>query len=404
MNHFLRKELLPLLASLTLLTGLQACSQTVRYAWEEREEPATTTDAVLCYGASHHRDPFLWTRERFAPYVTYVDPQGKEHWLFDGFYFLESQDVARPDRKAYSFMTGVLRDEGVSAGKEQWQELIDYYFAEGNCIDALDKAVQAAEERLGKAPSKRRVIMMIPDPIIHHHYIDTTTTTRYWGEIDGKQLDFNRNEDRFEACRWYIDNIRKRFDEGRFGHIELAGFYWLRENIAQPKDTAYSYHLTRSDILLPLLADYLHSLSYTFNWIPFHDARGIPEWRKFGFDQVYMQPNCYWRPEIGMDNACEMIRRNGTSIELEFEASILAARPGSDVYRARFREYMDAAKRYGIYGSQPLAYYQGANALYDLSVSEDPLDKELYHEFCRFVLDNPMRPQNAETKNKQTRE
>ena len=398
MNHSLRKDMLPALATLGLLIGLQACSQPVRYAWEERDELATTTDAVLCYGASHHRNPFLWTKERFAPYVSYVDPQGQEHWLFDGFYFLESQDVARPDKKAYSFMTGVLRDEGVSAGKEQWQELIDYYFAEGNCVDALEEAVKEAETRLGKAPTKRRVIMMIPDPIIHHHYIDTTTTTRYWGDIDGRRLDFNSNEDRFEACKWYIDGIRAKFAEGNYEHIDLAGFYWLRETIAQPKDTAYSYYLTRSDILLPLLADYLHSLNYTFNWIPYHDARGIPEWRKFGFDQVYMQLNCYWRPEIGVDNACEMITRNGTSIEFEFEATILADKPGSDVYRARFREYMEAAKRHGIYGAHPLAYYQGSNALYDLSVSENPLDQDLYHEFCQFVLDNPVRAQQAPEK------
>ena len=108
-----------------------------------------------------------------------------------------------------------------------------------------------------------------------------------------------------------------------------------------------------------------------------------------------MQLNCYWRPEIGVDNACEMITRNGTSIEFEFEATILADKPESDVYRARFREYMEAAKRHGIYGAHPLAYYQGSNALYDLSVSENPLDQDLYHEFCQFVLDNPVRAQQA---------
>lgn len=81
------------------------------YPWEKKHKsPATTTDAVLCYGASHHRNPFLWDKGRFAPYVTYVDPDGKEQWLFDGFIFLESQDVDRPDSGAYSFMTGVLRD------------------------------------------------------------------------------------------------------------------------------------------------------------------------------------------------------------------------------------------------------------------------------------------------------
>ena len=40
------------------------------YPWERKHKsPATTTDAVLCYGASHHRNPFLWDKGRFAPYV-----------------------------------------------------------------------------------------------------------------------------------------------------------------------------------------------------------------------------------------------------------------------------------------------------------------------------------------------
>ena len=371
------------------------------YPWERKHKsPATTTDAVLCYGASHHRNPFLWDKERFAPYVTYVDPDGKEQWLFDGFIFLESQDVDRPDSGAYSFMTGVLRDTGVSAGKEQWQELIDYYFTKGNCADAQDQAVKEATARLGKAPCKRRVIMMIPDPIIHRHYIDTTTTTTYWGELGGRRLDFNSNEDRVAACRWYIDQVRARFAQGDYKYIDLAGFYWIREIAAQPHDTEYSYHLTRSDILLPEIADYLHRLNYTFSWIPFYDARGHDDWRKFGFDQVYMQPNHYWKPENDLDSACMKINRAGTSIEFEFEASILSADPHSDICRARMRKYMEYAKKHGIYGTRPLAYYQGSNALYDLSVSTDETDREFFHEFCRFVVNNPVRTQHSGKGNK----
>ena len=371
------------------------------YPWEKKHKsPATTTDAVLCYGASHHRNPFLWDKGRFAPYVTYVDPDGKEQWLFDGFIFLESQDVDRPDSGAYSFMTGVLRDTGVSAGKEQWQELIDYYFTKGNCVDALEQAVKEATARLGKAPCKRRVIMMIPDPTIHRHYIDTTTTMTYRGELGGRRLDFNSNEDRVAACRWYIDQVRARFAQGDYKYIDLAGFYWIREIAAQPHDTEYSYHLTRSDILLPEIADYLHRLNYTFSWIPFYDARGHDDWRKFGFDQVYMQPNHYWKPGNDLDSACMKINRAGTSIEFEFEASILSADPHSDIYRARMRKYMEYAKKHGIYGTRPLAYYQGSNALYDLSVSTDKTDREFFHEFCRFVVNNPVRTQHTGKGNK----
>ena len=204
------------------------------------------------------------TKERLAPYVTYVDKEGGEHWLFDGFIFLEFQDTNRPDAELYAFETGHLRDKGESAGKAQWQELIDYYFTDGNGVEALEEAVKEAAARLGKAPQKRKVIMVLPDPVIHRHYIDTTSSTTYWGALDGRQLDFNRNEDRIAACKWYIDRVRERFARGNYEHIELAGFYWLREIVTRPVDTQYSYHLTRSDIMLPHIADYLHKLDYTF--------------------------------------------------------------------------------------------------------------------------------------------
>ena len=82
--------------------------------------------------------------------------------------------------------------------------------------------------------------MVLPDPVIHRHYIDTMSSTTYWGALDGRQLDFNRNEDRIAACKWYIDRVRERFARGSYEHIELAGFYWLREIVTRPVDTQYS--------------------------------------------------------------------------------------------------------------------------------------------------------------------
>ena len=73
-------------------------SEPKMYAWEqERDAIPSYTDLVLCYGGSHHRTPYRWDKERFTPFVTYVDEEGREHWLFDGFIFLEFQDTNRPD-------------------------------------------------------------------------------------------------------------------------------------------------------------------------------------------------------------------------------------------------------------------------------------------------------------------
>ena len=252
------KNIIPFATAAGSLLLAGGCSRTMYPQGQHRRNLQPPTDAVLCYGGSHHRTPFLWDKERLAPYVTYVDKEGGEHWLFDGFIFLEFQDTNRPDAELYAFETGHLRDTGESAGKAQWQELIDYYFTDGNGGEALEEAVKEAAARLGKAPQKHKVIMVLPDPVIHRHYIDTTSSTTYWGALDGQQLDFSRNEDRIAACKWYIDRVRERFARGNYEHVELAGFYWLREIVTRPVDTQYSYHLTRSDIMLPHIADYLH--------------------------------------------------------------------------------------------------------------------------------------------------
>lgn len=361
-----------------------------RYAWErERTAIQTVTDGVLCYGGSHHRTPYLWDKERLTPYVTYVDSTGREQWLFDGFFFLEFVDTSRPDGATYAFETG--NRNAPAAGKAQWTELLDYWFAEGNGFDALDSTVAAAAERIGEPATRRRVIMMLPDPVIYQNYVDTTASTTYWGDIDGRQLDFRDTDDRMEACKWFIDSVRERFAAGNYSNIDLAGFYWIREIVTRPCDTEYSYHLTRSDLLVPRIADYLHALGYSWNWIPYYGSRGYDVWQQWGFDQVYLQPNYYWKEQNDMESVCMQIDTLGVGMELEFEPTLLAAREGSDAFRERFRAYMRYAREKGIYGSRPFACYHGTNGFYDLATSTDVEDRALYVELCDFIVNNPLR-------------
>ena len=327
--------------------------------------------ALIYQGGSHRLD---WTADEFRPYVVHRFADGTKDWLFDGFLFLEFKNGS-----GRHYTVGY---EKLNARKGEWAWLLDRIFEEGKSLSALDQCITEEMAELGKPGFKHQIVLGLPEAI---------RDQKDWGELNGRRLDFAKASDRIAAYKWYIDSVRERFAAGGYEHVELAGFYWLRETAAQPEDTEYSYHLTRSDVLLPQIADYLHGLNYSFIWIPYYDARGYDDWRDFGFDQVYLQPNHYWKPENDMDDVCRWINRAGTSIEFEFEASILNARENSDAYRARLRDYMRGAKQYGIYGSRPIAYYQGSNALYDLWVSDDPVDRELFHEFCRFVVGNPLR-------------
>jgi len=368
-------------------------SEPKMYAWEqERDAIPSYTDLVLCYGGSHHRTPYRWDKERFTPFVTYVDESGREHWLFDGFLCLEFQDSSRPDGGKYAYMVGVLRGQGISAGKQQWKELIDYWFDGDNGVNALEAAVKEASQRLGTPPAKRKVVMVMPDPIIYEEYADTNTSTTYWGELNGRRLDFAKASDRIAAYKWYIDSVRRLFDEADYRYVELAGFYIVSEDLATPGD-GWNPELKRWEEVIPEVAEYLHALNESLCWIPYNRAAGYRNWKRFGIDYAYMQPNYFWdnKGEKPLSRFFSDIKANDLAMEFEFDDALLEKTAGSEVYRRRLREYMDGAKEHGIYGRKPLAYYHGQNTLYELSVSAAAEDRKLYHEFCRFVLDNPLR-------------
>lgn len=152
--------------------------------------------------------------------------------------------------------------------------------------------------------------------------------------------------------------------------------------------------------MLPHIADYLHKLDYTFNWIPYYGSRGYDVWQQFGFDQVYLQPNYYWKPQNAMNDVCDQIDSLGIGMEIEFEPTLLNAREGSGTFRKRLRDYIDYAKRRNIYGKRPFAYYHGTNGFYDLHASDDEADRELFDELCQFIINNPLRAQRPTTDRK----
>ena len=92
-------------------------------------------------------------------------------------------------------------------------------------------------------------------------------------------------------------------------------------------------------------------------------------------------------------------------MELEFEgthgepltSSILShlknghPNPYSERNKARFLEYLENARTRGLYGEVPFVLYAGTNGLYELAVSHDKKDMEVYHKLCKFVVGNPLK-------------
>lgn len=331
------------------------------YPWEkERTALLPTKDMVLIYGGGAHRTT-VWDKEHLVPYVSYTDESGKEQWLFDSFLFLEIHNG-----KGKMFASGYT---GAPATQKDWMDLADFYFQSKIAVGALDKCIGDAIPRIGKPARKHRIVIGLPEPI---------QGQKDWGSLkDGKMLDFSYSIDRIAACEWYIDYVRKKFKELMPQNVELAGFYWIAEEA------------TNTRAIVRDISAYLNELKYSFNWIPYFKSDGYNEWKGLSFNYAFLQPNYFFNESVPydrLDEACQIAVKNEMDMEVEFDENVLV---GMNEWGNRLYDYMNAFRENGIWDTKRLAYYQGNNALYKLSVSSHSTDKKLYHDFCRFVVDRP---------------
>lgn len=397
----MKNTALTFVAGLLIMCGCKA--GTGLYDWE-KDEIRPIADAVICYGGHESRNPYLWTPERFHETVAYTDENGQEHWFFDNMIVMELWD------DDYAVTYSIANDGRYSSRKEHWQRQIDYWFSQENGFAALEASIADVASRIGNPPTKRGIIFSLPDPVYFEHYTDamkgTNRNTVYWGEIDGVQMDFAKAEDRVKAYKWMVDAVRAAFAEADYKHVELIGFYVLSEELSVPGSFRYEYK--EHDITIKATADYCHSVGEGFYWVPYAMAPGIERSKDFGFDLVVMQPNYYWTDaKWSWDQIEKAIEEHDLGMELEFEgthgepltSSILSKlkngepNPYADRNKARFQEYLDNARSRGIYGTRPLVLYPGTNALYELAVSDDAKDREMYHKLGKFIIESPLKKQ-----------
>ncbi len=360
-------------------------------------EPRRFSDLTLV--GYWHREPHLWDAARFAPHVSWKAPDGKERWLFEGFLFLEGSDWMH----GRTFVLG----PGKSATKAEWQYQLDLWLGPKGCVSELEKACASAASRIGEPPSKRGVVIGIPDAIMFETFSNKQSATVYWG--DG--LDFASVEDRLKALFWYIDSARSMFARLAPKYLELSGFYITSEEIYLPWDIDVNCKYKNWDIIAPALSGYCHYKGEGLYWIPYHMGPGHKYWKQIGIDQTWMQPNWYW--DYKGDEAAHpfpktiaAVKEYGMGMELEFEYSCVTDQMkdgvlGPDSFgkltftaadvpalQDRVRHYMQEYKDAGLYGNGSIALYSGSNALTQLATSPDASDHALYDELCEFIIGN----------------
>ena len=353
----------------------------------ERTEIADYTDMVLLYGYGHHRSPVEWGTDYTDYYVKYSDKEGHQHWLFDAFLFLEFMDPATNGGAGVTFITGYSYDNNrieKSATQKDWDNLAKYYFVRNTAVYAVDQSVEKAKAILGEPPHKRQIVVGIPEPIVHANPYDNSSSTTYWGQVDGRTLDFNLPNDRVAAVKWFIDRVREEFYKCDFKNVELAGFYWVAEKS------------THTSTIIADVGTYLKGMNYSFNWIPYFEAEGWKNWQAYGFTYAFMQPNTAWlsdedyaaKAQNQMMRAIQDVIANDMGLEVEFDANVLINYKNRAY---RLRDYMNAFKDYGAWEKSRLVYYQGAWAVRQMARSNQTADVDLYHEFCEWMITRPIR-------------
>lgn len=344
------------------------------------EDVPAFSDMVLIYGGGHHRTPYAWTPGILKDYVICFN-KGKWHWLFDSFLMLEFMDPAENGGAGKTFITGYKYKGNYmpSANKKDWENLINYYFSSSSSgAGAIDMAIEEAKSVMGEPKEKRAVVVGIPEPITVLYSATNSGGSTYWGEIAGDVLDFKESSDRIRACKWYIDTVIKKFKDMNYKNIQLAGFYWVAEKS------------THTNVILNPIADYIKAKKYVFNWIPYYNAEGFSLWKSFGFNYAYLQPNYFFRDDVPysrLNDACAQAKSYGMGLELEFDNNALKSY--GKAYK--LRDYMRVFKECGVWENSRLAYYQGSWSLRALKYSSEQEDKDLYHDFCEFVISRPIR-------------
>ena len=329
-----------------------------------KSETPPISDMVLIYHGGTQRP--AWDVDQLRPYL-YRQNSGNLEWLFDGFLFLEIFD----NIKNYEYDPGFGHK---TAGKEQWEWLLNRYFGEQKGPDALESLLDSLSKK-GKNPvRKRQVVLSIPCPV---------NGFTEWGELNGKKLNFNNPDDQVQAACWFIDEALKHWKKKNYKHIQLNGFYWVHEDADQ------------SDAAIPIVKKYLKAKNYKFFWIPYWGAKGKGEGERLGFDFAWQQPNYFFATDIPkqqLTDACTFAKTHQMGLEMEFDERV--AQPE---FRARFYYYINVFKENNVWKLSSVAYYEGGGAWMQMAKSDDAEMTKMFDTLGNIIVE---RQTNADKKHK----
>ncbi len=311
---------------------------------------------LLAYTFIPNSDAGHVTKEKYLPYVAYVDTEGNIlDTFFDSYLFLPC--VRQLSSGAYLFSSSA-----VPAVMNDWLDYQNDVFWENANVNALEQTAEEVKTALGGDTEKLKVFFTILNP---------NRKAVSFGDVDGDGVSENMQkiEDRKKVVKWWIDSYIERFNAGGYENLELNGFYWYDESVG------LNDNLVKET--LAFAADYVHQLGYYLIWIPYHQANGYAQWKEFGFDAANMQPNYMFNAnqtvQVVYTNA-ELARRNGMGVEIEMDGTALR----DPEFRKRYIEYLKIGVETGYMNAVKMYYQDGCPGLLLHCAYETGANRYLY--------------------------
>ncbi|MBR6562497.1 MAG: DUF4855 domain-containing protein [Clostridia bacterium] len=340
---------------------------------DEIKEPAGffkslggVSDIIKLYNGYYQPDTSvgILTEEKLLPYVAYLDTDGNiAGKMFDSVALV-------PCHGDYPSGGRLVKTNGKpGAVMSDWELYFDYTFRDGQDLSALDSVVGRVYGELG-LDEKMPVFLTLPYPTV----IETT-----FGDINGDGVAeyCTTLDERVDIVKWFADKCIDAFGEKDYENLELAGFYWLREEINY-SDSDHEAELVSN------VNEYLTNMGLYTIFDPFYLSIGFDHWESLGFSGAVMQPNVafdhYPYFELGMlTEFSQTVLENHLGVEIETNEP--SAFKGDDYLKAGFNyeSYLFNGYKSG-YMNALKTYYQGANpgSIYDFCYADIKTPKGVY--------------------------
>ena len=290
-----------------------------------------------------------YTTADLTTYVAVSDSSGKPvGWLTSGALFLEIYSSAK-----HMFATWG-KGRAPASGKD-WEAYADSLTALDGPLGRLDSAVTRVSAALGPPVQPYRFVVMIPYPPGGPDSLTFLGHAYFMGDWRG----------RVALVHDYVEEMRQRLSPRRFPHLAFDGFLWLREEVP-PGDS----------LVLPAVATIVHGVGARFLWVPYFHP-GAAAWRRWGFDEAWLQPNYFFHPELPqtrLDSAVAKARAWDMGLEIEFNSKMFS----SPQFEDRLDPYLSQLSAAADLRARAIVVYDGAGALLQLARNQNPRARAVY--------------------------